>query len=155
MTTNELLTADVLANLQPRDRWILNCLNEACAGCNEGFEKYHYAAATEAAYDFFLRELCDVYIELTKPVFAREGNDVERDVTQRVLWTCLDNAMRLFHPFMPFVTEELWQRLPGRGQIADEPPSIMLARYPAAREDWAFPESRATMETVLGCVRTG
>jgi valyl-tRNA synthetase len=54
------------------------------------------------------------YIELTKRVFkATNTAKVERDVTMRVLWTCMDNAMRLFHPFMPFVSEELWQRLPG------------------------------------------
>ena len=141
VTSADLLDEAVLARLQPRDQWILDRLNAACAACDDGFVNYHYSAATQAAYDFFLRELCDVYIELTKPIFAAaagtgggggggaaDANDAERDTTQRVLWTCLDRAMRLFHPFMPFVTEELWQRMPGRGVIKGEPPSIMLAR---------------------------
>ena len=94
-----------------------------------------------------------MYIELTKPVFQREGNAAERDVTMRVLWTCLDRAMRLFHPIMPYVTEELWQRLPGRGSIPDEPPSIMLASYPKPQSYWSYPESVEPMALVLATVR--
>jgi valyl-tRNA synthetase len=156
--TSDELIEDVVAFLQPRDKWILNCLNEACIACDTGFVNYNYAQATQAAYDFFLKQLCDVYIELTKPIFQRNDEipaDItppsQREVTMRVLWTCLDRAMRLFHPFMPYVTEELWQRLPGRGLIPEEPPSIMLTKYPKAQKCWAYPETVAAMNLVLAC----
>ncbi len=103
--------------------------------------------ATGAAYNFWLYELCDVYIvsrsfnlcdqcvlnhacfqEAMKPMTDESASEATRKSAQQTLYTCLDHGLRLLHPFMPFVTEELWQRLPRRPN--DSTPSIMLAKYP-------------------------
>lgn len=102
--------------------------------------------ATGAAYNFWLYELCDVYIvsrsfhsiglcltalcfqEAMKPMTDESASETTRKSAQQTLYTCLDHGLRLLHPFMPFVTEELWQRLPRRPN--DPTPSIMLAKYP-------------------------
>lgn len=82
-------------------------------------------AATSAAHQFWLYELCDVYIEAMKPMM---DDAAARASAQQTLYTCLDHGLRLLHPFMPFVTEELWQRLPRRAN--DATPSIMVSAYP-------------------------
>lgn len=74
-------------------------------------ETYAFSAATDALYSFWQYKLCDVFIELTKPAMAG-GDATEMAHFRQALWTCLDTGLRLLHPFMPFVTEELWQRLP-------------------------------------------
>lgn len=111
-----------------RDRWILHKLSEAAAACNDTLGSYHFAETTTAIYNFWLYHLCDVYLELIKPVMR--GSDGEAKLAaQRTLWIALDQGLRLLHPIMPFVTEELWQRLPGRGTLG-ESESIMLSPYP-------------------------
>ncbi|CAK9000820.1 Valine--tRNA ligase (Protein G7a) (Valyl-tRNA synthetase) (ValRS) [Durusdinium trenchii] len=121
-----------------RDRWILSCLGECAQGCNEAMEGFDFAKATTALHSFYLDCLCDVYVEAVKPVMyaadregASEASLSARNVARNVLWWCLDVAFRLMHPIMPFISEELWQRLPGRPQPA--PPSIMVAHYPGAK----------------------
>ncbi|MFO0561396.1 MAG: valine--tRNA ligase [Polyangiales bacterium] len=105
------------ASLPPReamsaaDRWILSRLALAAKEVSDGLEGFRLDECTTAARRFFWDELCDWYLEITKPVF--NGTDEQaKDVTRRVLAKCLESAMRLLHPFMPFVTEELWQKLP-------------------------------------------
>jgi valyl-tRNA synthetase len=110
-------------------------------------KEYTFAAATSAAYHFWLYELCDYYLELIKPLMSGDasaagdaGGDVAaaQRLARMTLYVCLDHGLRLLHPFMPFVTEELWQRLPGRGApwradgSVKDPASIMVARYPDA-----------------------
>jgi valyl-tRNA synthetase len=78
-------------------------------------EGYDFAAATQRLYSFWQYELCDVFIELMKPVMQAEQQDpAAAEATRQTLCAALDNGLRLLHPFMPFVTEELWQRLPKR-----------------------------------------
>lgn len=79
-------------------------------------------AASSAVYSWWQSQLCDVFIEIIKPYFSSNDGSLasERDSAQAVLWVCLDTRLRLLHPFMPFVTEELWQRLPlARDKIVD------------------------------------
>jgi len=92
---------------------------------------YDFPGITTACYNFWLYELCDVYLECLKPIFL--GSDSAAIETSRqTLYTCLDAGLRLISPFMPFVTEELWQRLPRRTAAASAaaPPSICVAAYP-------------------------
>merc|ERR1712106_598910 len=90
---------------------------------NIGFTEYNFPQATTALYNFWLYELCDVYLEYLKPVF--QGPDSSAVLTARtVLYTCLDSGLRLISPFMPFISEELFQRLPRWS--SKEPPSIMV-----------------------------
>ena len=140
------LTGPSWGSLAPRDQWILSRLDAAAGACNEALGRYAFASACASAYDFWLYELCDYYLELIKPLMqgdaasaaAAPGGDVAaaQRLSRMTLAVCLDAGLRLLHPFMPFVTEELWQRLPGRGGawhadgLHPDPPSIMVAPYP-------------------------
>ena len=143
------------AALTKMDRWILSRLREATVACNEGLSSYNFPQATTALYNFWLYELCDVYLEYLKPVF--QGSNVRAILTARhVLYLCLDGALRLISPFMPFISEELFQRLPRKSD--SEPPSIMVTRYPEAK-DYPFKddELKAQVEfvqKVVGTVRS-
>ncbi|RLN43890.1 hypothetical protein BBJ28_00022795, partial [Nothophytophthora sp. Chile5] len=135
----------VLANavVSPRDRTILSRLNAAIESCNASFAAYEFGELTNALYTFWLYDLCDVYLELTKPVMS--GDDAAAKLTaQQTLYVCLEFGLRLLHPTMPFVTEELWQRLPGKRATA----SITIAPYPLAVAGWTNPEAEANMELV-------
>ncbi|XP_053395585.1 valine--tRNA ligase-like [Mercenaria mercenaria] len=109
------------------EMWILSKLSAAVESCKLGFDNYDFPTATTACYNFWLYELCDWYLENIKPIIY--GSDEEAKVIcQDVLYTCLDVGLRLLHPFMPFVTEELYQRLPRRS--SSDPPSICVTSYP-------------------------
>lgn len=107
------------------DLWILSRLALAIDSANKGFETYEFAVATNASYNFWLYDLCDVYLECLKPVF-NSGSDLAKASARRTLFTCLYNGLKLISPFMPFVSEELFQRLPR----TDDVPSICVASYP-------------------------
>jgi len=109
------------------DRWILSRLSDAIRICNTAFENYEFPTATTACYNFWLYELCDVYLEFLKPVF-RGDNEASKKTSRAVLHACLDVGLRLIHPFMPFISEELFQRLPQCGD--HRPPSICVSPYP-------------------------
>ncbi|KAL8279527.1 hypothetical protein RQP46_008089 [Phenoliferia psychrophenolica] len=118
------------------ERWILHKLNEATKGVNTALELRNFMDATNAVYKFWLYEVCDVYIEsiklVTDPRKPGETHTPEqaakRTSALSTLYAVVESGLRLLHPFMPFVTEELWQRLPRRP--GDRTKSIMLARYP-------------------------
>jgi len=119
------------APVAPMDRWILSRLSAAVEEVNKGFKEYNFPAATTALYNFWLYELCDVYLEVLKPVF--QGTDSSVILTARnVLYICLDCGLRLISPFMPFISEELFQRLPRWS--SNEPPSIMVTSFPTNEE---------------------
>uniref|UniRef100_A0A8C6MVE1 valine--tRNA ligase n=1 Tax=Mus spicilegus TaxID=10103 RepID=A0A8C6MVE1_MUSSI len=116
------------------DRWIRSRLTEAVRLSNEGFQAYDFPAITTAQYSFWLYELCDVYLECLKPVL--NGVDqVAAECARQTLYTCLDVGLRLLSPFMPFVTEELFQRLPRRTPKA--PASLCVTPYPEPSEGCA------------------
>jgi len=105
-------------------------------------------------YQFTWSEFCDWYLELSKQELY--GDDpLRRRTTQYVLWSVLEHLLRLLHPIMPFITEEIWQTLPKgercslRGSGGDWAPSIMLAPYPLPREDWQFDDAASRMEQVM------
>jgi len=121
-----------------RDRFILSRLTNTIQAVNSGFREYRFGDAQNATYSFFIDDLCDVYLELMKPVVydLSEENKDSRWAAQATLWVCLEYGLRLLHPMIPFVTEELWQRLPGRGTLGDsETESIMIASYPESPPD--------------------
>ncbi|KAL6761966.1 tRNA synthetases class I-domain-containing protein [Haematococcus lacustris] len=127
-------------------RWLLSKLSGACAAVVKALEAYDFATATQRLYSFWQYEVCDVYIEVMKPLMALDesqaGNAEVKRATRDTLWVALEVGLRLLHPFMPFVTEELWQRLPQ--PAAGQPvPSIMLAAYPSATPAWDNPQLEA------------
>ncbi len=136
------------APLMPMDRWILSRLAQVVDACNDGFATYNFPQITTSLYNFWLYELCDVYLEYLKPVF--HGADASAAVTARnVLYTCLDAGLRLISPFMPFISEELFQRLPRRS--AGDPPSIIVTRYPEGSD---FPYKDSIVEAEVELVQT-
>eukprot|EP01117_Protostelium_nocturnum_P006820 TRINITY_DN2451_c0_g1_i2.p1 TRINITY_DN2451_c0_g1~~TRINITY_DN2451_c0_g1_i2.p1 ORF type:complete len:1087 (+),score=407.29 TRINITY_DN2451_c0_g1_i2:115-3261(+) len=122
----------------PWEKWILSRLNNAIQLCNDGFRKYEFSQITTAIYNFWLYELCDYYLESLKPILdsknASDEDKLNQESGKQVLFTCLDNGLRLLSPFMPFVSEELYQRLPKRS--TDTYPSICVAPYPTTVDGW-------------------
>ncbi|CAL8073722.1 unnamed protein product [Calicophoron daubneyi] len=117
------------------DRWILSRLANVVDQCESGFEQYSFPTATTACYNFWLYEFCDVYLEYTKPIVKPGGGSpVSSDrvkLVRDILYLCLNLGLRLIHPFMPFISEELYQRLPrGMVELGDSCPSLCVERYP-------------------------
>lgn len=109
------------------DRWILSRLAVTIDTCNKGFDQYEFASATNVCYNFWLYDLCDVYLESLKPIFQNETDAKIIASARRTLYTCLNYGLKLLSPFMPFITEDLYQRLP-RADV--DIPSICVAPYP-------------------------
>jgi len=115
------------------DRWITSRLSAAIERADEGMEVFNFSVAGKALYQFFWGDFCDWYLELAK-LRLYKGDTSEKLAAQWVSYRVLECSLRLLHPFMPFVTEELWQRLPGHGE------SLMKAEWPSS-SDFARDES--------------
>jgi valyl-tRNA synthetase len=140
------------AELELPERWILSRVQRASDAVNTALEEYRIADAAQAVYHFVWDEVCDWYIEFAK---GRLGNreDPNRWKVQGALVTALETAMRLLHPFMPFITEEIWQKLP---KPAGAPQSIMITLYPIPDprfSDDACEASMALVQKVITAVR--
>ncbi|KAK3943951.1 mitochondrial valyl-tRNA synthetase [Diplogelasinospora grovesii] len=139
------------AALSVPERWILHRMNCAVKGLNEALEAREFAKSTKFAYQFFYDELCDVFIENSKGLLS-DGTPAEQQSVQQTLYRCLDVALRLMHPFMPYITEELWQRLP-RSKHVSTPPSVMLAPYPSFEAELEFVSDAEDYELGLKCAQ--
>ena len=148
------------AELQLEDRWILDGLSQAVRAVERGLADYNPSAALHAAREFFWSSLCDWYLELIKPRL-QDPDDASGAVARQVLAFCLDQVLRLLHPFVPFITEQIWQQLgrqvPRRslGGLADPPVSehLINARWPVATEALEDPELRATFADLQALTR--
>ncbi|HVG24793.1 MAG TPA: valine--tRNA ligase [Thermoanaerobaculia bacterium] len=134
-------------NLRTVERWILSRLNSVTSEVNKQLSLFRFDEAAGALYHFFWHEFCDWYIEMAKPVLlGRHGSDDDRNLAKRVLLEVLDRSLRLLHPFMPFVTEEIWQKLGG------VEPSVMIAPYPIPEEVLEDPEAERLMTAVKAMI---
>jgi valyl-tRNA synthetase len=134
------------AELDLPERWILSRVQRAIEAVDEALEDYRISDAAQAAYHFVWNELCDWYIELAKAALARDPADRDRRwKVQGALVTALEAAMRLLHPFMPFLTEEIWQQLP---KSSGAPQSIMITLYPVRDLRFVDDASEASMALV-------
>lgn len=115
------------------ERWILHKLTTASKQIHDRLEAREFSNATQVAYRYFYENLCDTYIENSKAIFD-EGSAEEKESAKQTLYTAIEGGLLMIHPFMPFLTEELWQRLPRRE--GDKTPSITVAKYPEFREDF-------------------
>jgi len=131
------------------DRWILFRLNEAARETDEALAGYRFNDAAAALYRFTWSEFCDWYIELIKDDLYR-GTPERKRTAQYVVWLTLERLLRLLHPFMPFITEEIWQALPKR---STESASIMRAEYPTVNDSWDYAAEAAEMELVMNVIR--
>ncbi|MDA8083523.1 MAG: valine--tRNA ligase [Nitrospiraceae bacterium] len=149
------LPANSPATVDLGSRWILSRLAAAAGDVKKSLEEYRFNDAAGSLYHFIWHELCDWYIEMVKPILYSESE--EKVLVQECLLYLLDSALRLLHPFMPYVTEEIWQNIPRWTDETDTPGSrsIVIAAYPdeLARDDGAEAEMAVIMETVLG-IRT-
>ncbi|MGB7574950.1 MAG: valine--tRNA ligase, partial [Thermodesulfobacteriota bacterium] len=108
------------------DRWIRGRLNDVIRDVRKSLEDYKFNEASNSLYQFIWHEFCDWYLELAKLYLYQEGGEKRQKLTKRTLLEVLDAVLRLLHPFMPFITEEIWQQLPQR----KENESIMIAQFP-------------------------
>jgi valyl-tRNA synthetase len=128
------------------DRWILSRLNRVTAEVRQGLDTYRFNEAASSVYQFLWHEFCDWYIELAKPALYQPELPGQKALTQKVLARILETSLRLLHPFMPFITEEIRQSLPGSEG------SIMTAEFPRVRPEEIQPEVEAEMGLVMGVI---
>ncbi len=126
--------------LPKESRWILSRLSKAIKGVREALDSYEFDQAALTIYHFFWHEFCDWYVEMSKRFLSQGGR--ERLKAQNVLLEVLETSLRLLHPFMPFVTEEIWQAIPHEGE------SIMIAPYPKPQEELEDKDLEKEIESV-------
>ncbi|KAL7575005.1 hypothetical protein ACA910_010822 [Epithemia clementina (nom. ined.)] len=139
-----------------RDKFIIAKFASAAEAVNDCFTNFKFGDAQQASYSYWIDDLCDVYLELVKPVVydKTDENKEQRWAAQAALWLALEGGLRLLHPMMPYVTEELWQRLPGRGTLgAEEPETIMLAPYPELAEQYKYLDAVKSMEETMKIIK--
>jgi valyl-tRNA synthetase len=132
---------------QLEDLWILHRLNQVSEQISESLDKFRFHEASALIYQFLWHEFCDWYIELVKPVLTGKAvSESDREPRVKILLHTMDFALRLLHPFMPFITEEIWQKLPHEGN------SIMIQEFPACREIRKNPEAAQKMEDLMDLI---
>ena len=134
-----------LSALAAEDKWILARLNDTVASVRSNLDRYEIGIALGALYDFIWDVYCDWYIELAKASVSMKGTE-RSIVAQNVLGYVLTQILALLHPFMPFITEEIYQTLPGTEG------SIMITQYPTVREDLRFPEEEEKITRVISAI---
>ncbi len=135
-----------ISDMQTEDKWIVSKFNRLVGEVTESLEKFDLGIAVSKLYDFIWDDFCDWYIELVKPRLSdKESPDAA--TAQHVLTFVLSETMKLLHPFMPFITEEIWLHLPHNGE------SIMISRWPEFDKNLAFEDAERSMALVCGAIR--
>ena len=134
------------SKLEIEDKWVLSQLNTLIKEVTENMDAYELGVASAKVYDFIWDTYCDWYIELTKARLYGEDEESKR-TAQQVLVYVLDQILRLLHPFMPFITEEIWQAIPHEGEF------LIKAEWPVYHEELNFPTEEAHMESVMAAIR--
>ena len=132
--------------LTAADKWILSKVNTLAKEVTENMDKYELGIAVQKVYDFIWEEFCDWYIEMVKPRLYNDG-DTTKSAALWTLKTVLVNALKLLHPYMPFITEEIFCTL------QSEEESIMISKWPEFAEEWHFAEDEAAVEMIKEAVR--
>jgi valyl-tRNA synthetase len=140
------------------DRWILSRLNKTARDVRAALGGYEFHEAVQTLYHFFWDDFCDWYIELTKADVTAEEASPQRTAARKRLLSVLEQALRLLHPFMPYITEELWQQLPGAGKqllhpaYRDAEPTIMLTAYPEPQPGLIDDAAEWEMQAVIDLI---
>lgn len=137
---------ETAGKLTMADQWILSKVNTLAKDVTENMEKYELGIALQKVYDFIWEEFCDWYIEMVKPRLWEE-NDTTKGAAVWTLKTVLIQSLKLLHPFMPFITEEIFCNL------QDKEPSIMISSWPVYREEWNFSAQEREVEVIKEAVR--
>ena len=135
-------------NMTLADRWILSRLNKTIKSTSDYLESYNYGEAVKTIYEFVWNEFCDWYVEFIKPRLYKEQDKIDKETAQYVLWYTLENILRLLHPFTPFITEEIWQKLPHEGE------SIMIAPWPKVDKKSIDDETEKNTIKIMDIVKT-
>lgn len=136
-----------LAPYMLADKWILSRLQDTVKDVTGLLERFELGEAGRAIYDFIWSEVCDWYIEIAKPRLYNKEAAAERATAQHVLATVLVSAMKLLHPYMPFITEEIYQCLPHEAE------SIMISKWPVADESLVDPEAERGMNAIMDSIK--
>jgi valyl-tRNA synthetase len=135
------------------DRWIVSRLNKTARDLNAAINGYQFHEAVQTLYHFFWDDFCDWYIELAKADVTSEQESAARTEARTRLLTVLEQALRLLHPFMPYITEELWQRLPGEKQLhaayQGAEPTVMLTAYPEGAANLIDEAAESEMQAII------
>ena len=132
------------------DKWILNQLNETAKTVNEYMKEYRIGEIAHTLYDFFRSEYCDWYVEIAKIQLADSELKLN---TQRVLRYVLDESLRMFHPIMPHITEQIWQSLKGYGLGREtEPSALIIAEYPTYKQNLIYSKEAEEMKLVFNTI---
>ena len=151
-TAGQTITAAPVAEKNAADRWIYGALDRTIRSVREAFDTYRFDFAAQALYDFIWNQYCDWYLELAKPILGKHNDDdAEKARTRHTLLDVLEQALRLIHPLMPYISEEIWQQTaPLLGATGD---TLMTQAYPAAtngEDPQADAEIAWLQETLLG-----
>ena len=141
------ITEDAKAHLEPVDKWILSKLNRLVKEVTDNMESFELGIAVQKVYDFIWDEFCDWYIEMVKPRLYNSDNKDSQNAALWTLKTVLIDALKLLHPYMPFVTEEIFCTL------QSEEESIMISKWPEFTADRQFEKEEAAIETIKEAVR--
>ncbi len=134
-------------SLKQEDKWIIARLNNLIKETKENLDKYELGLAAQKVYDFTWNEYCDWYIELAKPRLWSEDEN-EKDIAKTVLITVLESVLKLLHPFMPYITEEIWAHLPS----TDE--KLIIAEWPKFDADMDYASDVKAMEFTMECIKS-
>ena len=135
------------AGLEPVDHWILSKLNQTIKDATENMDHFELGIAVQKVYDFIWDEFCDWYIEMVKPRLYNSDDQTSHAAAMWTLQTVLINALKLLHPYMPFITEEIFCTM------QDEEESIMISSWPVYQEAWNFAQDEKEIETIKEAVR--
>ncbi len=135
------------AGLEPVDKWILSKLNNTIKEVTDNMEKFELGIAVQKVYDFIWDEVCDWYIEMVKPRLYNSDDAASHEAALWTLQTVLINSLKLLHPYMPFITEEIFCTL------QDEEESIMISEWPVYKDEWNFESDEKAIETIKEAVR--
>ena len=148
MNIDEDLYKPSESELEPADKWILSKVNTLAKDVTENMDKFELGIAVQKVYDFIWDEFCDWYIEIVKPrMYAKEQNPVSANAALWTLKEVLSNALKLLHPYMPFLTEEIYCTL------RDDEESIMISSWPEYTEEWNYPEDEAAIDHAKDLVK--
>ncbi|MBS7224043.1 MAG: valine--tRNA ligase [Clostridiaceae bacterium] len=139
--------AELPEELSIEDKWIVSKYNDLVKAVTENIDKYELGLAVQKLYDFIWDNFCDWYIEIVKPRLQNKDDKDANERAQKVLCYVLSGTMQLLHPFMPFITETIWQALPHEGK------SIMVSKWPEYREDLHFAEAAEQVEIMMDTIR--
>ena len=134
------------AHLATEDKWILSAFNRVAKEVNENLEKFELGIAAQKLYDFLWDQFCDWFIEIAKIRLTSDDEQAAQEVRQVLVWV-MTRTLAMLHPFMPYITEEIWQTMPHDGE------ALIVDAYPAYDPALEFPEASARMESVMAAVR--